>query len=180
MNRLLKNFVSMALIAVQAVAVTPLYAQATNDLPMTLPAPPPLAPGEVDVGAAISPMRRGQLAVFTGVLLSPLAVATVVAELNSIQERINLEIDRTEAVERASCQFKLDEAKNAHETDKKIFFAQIEAKDKYIITLNDVIKENESNTPNTPLWVGLGIGAGFLAGVAATVVTVYAVNQVSN
>jgi hypothetical protein len=139
---------------------------------ITLPEPPKPVPGEPKVGAAISPMRWGQTAPFSGVLLSALAVATVVAELNSIDEQIELELDRERKVQKAQCEFKIEQVRIILGADKKILSAQLEARKKEIDILNERLEKSENAAPNLALWVG----GSFIAGVVVTVLTTIAVS----
>lgn len=154
------------------ILLTPFASRADG---VSLPEPPQPVPGEVDVGAAVSPMKKGQVAPFTGVLLSPKATAVIVTQLNSIDEMIKIEVDKAKAESKAQCDFALAEQKNALETDKKILQASIDEKLKRINALENKVKEAEASRPNTTLWTGLG----FAAGVTVTVLTVYAVSQAS-
>jgi len=140
---------------------------------MSIPDPPKPVPGEIDVGAAISPMKKGQVAPFTGVLLSPKAVAAVIVELNSINDRIKIEVDKTKAEAKAQCDFKVAEIKTTTDADKKILQAQVDEKQKEITVAQDQLKKMEDSKPNVMLWTSLG----FVGGVVMTVVTVYAVSQ---
>lgn len=170
----MKRFIASLLIAGQLAAAAPAFAD-----PINLPAPPPPVPGEVDVGAAISPMKKGQVAPFTGILLSPKATATIIAQLNSIQDQIKIEVDHARAEEVAKCQFRVDETTNRLETDKKILQAQVDDKSTQVNVLTEKLKQEEANRPNTPLWVGLGTGAGLIIGVGLSALTVYAIGHAS-
>lgn len=169
----LKKLLSCVLVGAQLCVTVPVFADTT------LPDAPSPVPGEVDVGAAISPMKKGQVAPFTGVLLSPKAIASVVAEISSVQDRVKVEVDHANALSTAQCDFKVAETTNRLETDKKFIQAQADEQAKQVAILNDQLKKEESSRTNTPLWVSLGITGGFIVGVAATVVSVFAVNKVT-
>ncbi len=124
-------------------------------------------------------MRKGQIAPFTGVLLSPRALATVVAELNAIQDRIKIEVDLAVGIAEAQCDFEVAETENRLGTDKRILQAQLNENQKRIAILNEQLKKEEDNRTNAPLWIGLGVGGGFVAGVAVTVLVAFAVNSAS-
>lgn len=169
-----KKFIASLLIGAQLSIAVPAFAD-----PVVLPQPPVPIPGEVDVGAALSPMKKGQIAPFTGVLLSPKATATIVAQLNSLQEQINIEVEHARAEERARCDFRVSEQETTCTADKKVLQAQVESRDKQLQILNEQLKKEQESRPNTTLWVGLGVGGGFLLGVALSALSVYAVNQSS-
>ena len=132
-------------------------------------------PGEPDVGAAISPMKKGDRAPFTGVLLSPKAVATIVAQLDSLQEQIKIEVDRVTAENKARCDFNLAEQQTTCIADKKVLQAQLDARQKDIAVLDDQLKKEQASRANVPLWTGLG----FAGGVVVSVLTVFAESRAS-
>lgn len=177
----LKRLIVSSLIASQLALTFPVYADEVDPPIGTLtlpPAPPPVA-GEVDVGSAISPMKKGQIAPFTGVLLSPKASATIIVQLNLLSEQIQIEIDRVKGEEKAKCDFRVAETSNTLTTDKKILQAQLDEREKRINIVTDALKKEENSRPNLPLWVGVGTGAGFVLGVGLSILTVYAVGQSS-
>jgi hypothetical protein len=135
-----------------------------------------LLPGEPDIGAAISPMKKGQVAPFTGVLLSPKAVATIVAELNSFDDRIKIEIDKVHGEEKAQCEYAVNDVKIKADADAKIAQAKFEENEKRIKVLEDTIKEQQASSSDPLLYGGLGFGLG----VAATVLIVYATARASS
>jgi nucleotide-binding universal stress UspA family protein len=65
---------------------------------------------EENVGAAISPMRKGNKAMFTGVLLSPLAIATLITELKSAELVTEIEVKRAKDEAAAWCIKDLEKA----------------------------------------------------------------------
>jgi hypothetical protein len=153
----MKKLIASLLITMQLFAAAPALAD-----PPTLPDPPAPVPGEVDVGAAISPMKKGQVAPFTGILLSPKAAATVIAELNNFEARVKVEVDHAVAVNQAQCDFKLSEQKTTADADKKVLNAQLEERNKRIDILNGIIKKQEEDRPNVMLWTGLGVAGGVI------------------
>ena len=63
--------------------------------PLRLNIPTVLLPeGEPNPGAAISPLRKGNKAPFTGVHLSPEAVATLLAHYKFLADQIEIEVNR--------------------------------------------------------------------------------------
>lgn len=151
-----------------------LASTAIADDAVSIPAPPPPVSGEIDVGAAISPMKKGQVAPFTGVLLSPKALATIVVQLNTVPDQIKIEVDKTKAEDKANCDFNVAETKNRLETDKKILQAEVDSANKRVNILSDIVKQQEASKSNNGLTTGLvGVG-GVLVGIGATVLAVFA------
>lgn len=139
-----------------------------------LPQAPSPVPGEVDIGAAISPMKKGQVAPFTGVLLSPTATAQLIVQLETQPQLIKVQVDHQAALDKANCDFQLNEQKNTLETDKKILQAQVDADNKLVASLTDQVQKLEASRPNTALWFGLGAGAGVVVTVLLTLALAYA------
>jgi len=175
-----KRFSIGFLLFVQLCSLTPhVYAQ---DATINLQNIPDiqLQPNETDVGAALSPMKIGQKAPFTGVLLSPRAVAIMIAQIHAIEEQIAIEVTRAKAETQAEGDFRVSEATTQFTADITILNAQLEARDQELIILNEVIRQHEKSRPNVMLWTGLGAAVGFVIGAGITVLTVYAINQASN
>lgn len=145
-----------------------------KDIGRQLP-PVQLQPGEKDPGTALSPMKRGQRAPFTGVLLSPAAVANVVVEMESFEERLHIEVVRSIQEERAAGDKRLSDANAASTADKKVLQANLDASKTEADAYKKELKDLRDSQPNTYLWAGLGA----LGGVAFTLLTVFAVTQVT-
>lgn len=170
-----KRLVSSVLLC--TMIMSPAVATA-DDFSIALSAPPALQPGEKDVGAAISPLKKGQLAPFTGVELSPLAVATVITELNSIADKVKIETDRSRAEEQAKCDFRVSEAQAKATADAKVAQAQLTDTKNQVNILTDQVAKLEKDKPNMPFWMGLAGLGGLLVGVGVSVLTVFAVGAV--
>jgi len=163
-----------------ALIASPVFAQDTDEVyssssSIVLPDPPSKVPGELDVGPAISPMRWGQKAPFTGVLLSPVAVATVIAELNSVNARIDLEVTRERERQLVERNFYIEQVTIVADADNRILQAQVDSRVKEIDILNERLEKAETSTSNTALW----LGGGFVGGVLITVLTTFAVSYAS-
>lgn len=121
--------------------------------------------------AVMSPVSKGQVVPYTGVLLSPAAVATIVAETMSYPDRIKAEVDKAVATQKANCDFSAAEVQARNNADKKIAQAQADENAKRIQMLNDALKKEQQDKPNVVLWAGLGAAGG----IAVTVLTAFAV-----
>jgi chaperonin cofactor prefoldin len=154
-----------------AVLLSTSVASATPTVP---PAPEPVA-GEIPVGEAISPMKKGQVAPFTGVLMSPEAVAKVIVELNSRDEQITIEVTKARAEQQVKDQYKIDELNADLDHQKKIAAAEKDSLNKQLKIINDQLAKAEKTKNDMPLYVGLGA----LAGAAVAVLAVMGVTAVS-
>ncbi len=149
-------------------------AAATKSVKDALP-PVELQPGERDPGMAISPMKRGQRAPFTGILLSPSAAADVIVEFETFEEKLHIEVMRAMAEEQAACDKKLKDAEARSTADKEVLQANLDSKKKEVEAYRVELKNINDSQPNPYLWAGLGIAGG----IAITLLSVFAVTQVT-
>jgi|LauGreDrversion4_2_1035121.scaffolds.fasta_scaffold354881_2 biopolymer transport protein ExbD len=129
------------------------YAQDTTDLPRI-----ETQQGEVDPGEAISPMKSQQKAPFTGVLLSPKAVATITAKLSSIAEKIRLV--QAEATEQAQevCRNEKVTTEIRVKADKEILEAKIRDNERTIELYQKSLNEAKQSQHDPAVLIGLSAG----------------------
>lgn len=175
----MKKFISVLLVGSQLTTVVPAYAEPPAPQPIVLPDPPQPAPGEPDVGAAISPMKKGKIAPFTGILLSPKATATIIAQLNFLQEQIRIEVDHARAEEQARCDFRVSETTTHLNADKAVLQAQVDERGKRINVLTDQLKKEEAQRSSATFLAGAGAVGGLIVGIGLSALTVYAVGKAS-
>lgn len=177
----MKKFIASLLIGAQFSIALPAFAQ--DPVPVkatiTLPAVPAPVPGEKDVGAAISPMKKGQVAPFTGIELSAAATATIIAQLNSIQDQVKIEVDHARSEEQAKCTFNVSEVTTHLTADKKVLQAQVDDQTTQIAVLTAQLKKEEVATPSRTTWFMIGGTVGAVVGVGLSALTVYAIHQSS-
>lgn len=140
----------------------------------TITPPPPTAiMTPADNAAVVSPLKQGQTAPFTGLLYSPAAAATVIAERNAVPAKIKIEVDAATSQVNAQCDFKVNGAKIASDADARVSKAILDAKDAQIKSVNDenaqLVKYNSHHA-----WWAAG---GFVAGAIVTTVIVFGVRQ---
>jgi hypothetical protein len=156
---------------------SPLRSLAAEPVPEKISLPKIETPrGEDDVGAAISPMHKGLRAPFTGLLLSPLAVATLMAELSSYQEMLDIETRKIKQEYEADIEFRLKKLKIENEADTTILKAELATHKSTALYLEDQLQKEINNRPNVFLWASLGV----VGGIGITLLTAFAVAQVSN
>lgn len=124
---------------------------------------------EKDPGAVISPLKKGQVAPFTGVLLSPTAAASIIAEIKNADARVAIEVEKAKKDAAAKCAFDVKETEARCTADKKILQAGIESRDTKIKILEDKV----GSAPNPLLWASLGAAGG----IALTTLTVFIVTS---
>lgn len=137
--------------------------------------PMKLQPGEKDLAAALSPMKLGQRAPFTGVLLSPTAVANVIVEFETFEERLHVEVMRSVSEERAAGDKRLSDANAGCVADKNELQANLGASKRETDAYKTELKNVKDSQSNPYIWAGLGA----LGGAAFTLLTVFAVTQVT-
>jgi hypothetical protein len=131
------------------------------------------SPGEQDVGKAISPMKKYQVAPFSGLLLSPKAVAQIMAELDSYDEKVKIVTEKALADDRAASELKLSEMKTRLEADNKLLQSALQSKIDELKIVNDALKKAE-NKPDVLPWAIGSFAVG--AGVALTAVIAIAIS----
>lgn len=159
----MKRFVAVML-AVSLVA--PTVAHADIDIPM-----PQTPPGEISVGPAVSPMKKGQTAPFSGVLLSPEAVAKVIVDYNNQKAQSKIEADKAREIQKAQDQLVIDNLVADLRREKEISDAQRKSASEQMQVLNKQLDESEKNKPNATTAAGLGA----LAGAALVVLSMIAI-----
>lgn len=121
----------------------------------------------------ITPLTKGQPAPFAGVLLTPEAVAKVIAEAQDCPKRVKIEADHARDVQKAEDDKVLADVRADAERDKKVFQAGIVARDGQIKDLTSALQKSENARKDNWLWVG----GGALVGVLVTVGTVVLVSS---
>lgn len=119
-----------------------------------------------------SPIKKGEVSPITGTVLTPTAMATIIAKCDAdvATEKVKAkyELDKLQT----SCD--LTEEKLQYDLDSQIKTSKqiIEIKDKELEKAYDIIKNNSKK--NTSLWLGIG----FVTGVATSFGVIYAYEQV--
>lgn len=131
---------------------------------------------ELGIGEAISPLYKGNKAPFSGVHLSPMAVAFIYVELKSVAKTIEIEVERAKKEAEAYHKYEINKKKIEYDADVKVLNVKIEANEKNISFLEKRLIEEEKKRESVPLWTGLG----FLAGVGISLLTVYVVSETVN
>ena len=109
---------------------------------------------------AITPVAKGTPAPYTGVLLTPEAVAKVIAEAKDCPKRVQVEVDRARGEEKARGEKTVADVQ-----------AGLEQRDGMIKDLTTRLEKSENARSNT-VWY---IGGGALAGAAVVILSVIAV-----
>lgn len=138
-----------------------------SDLPVTQP-----VSGETPVGPAVSPIRKGQIAPFSGVLLSPEAVAKIVVDYNNQKEQTEIEAKKAREEQQAKDQLLIDNLEADLRHEKEVAKAQVESRNDQLKILNRRIEEMEKNKPNVTVVAGLSA----VAGAAVVILSIVAVN----
>jgi len=112
------------------------------------------------IAPVITPVTKGALAPFTGILLTPEAVARVIAEAKDCPKRMLVETDRARAEEKAHSEKTLANAVSDTKRDREIAKAAIEQRDDNIKDLTTRLEKSESARGNAWLWAGGGVLVG--------------------
>jgi hypothetical protein len=116
----------------------------------------------------IMPLKKDQPAGFDGVLLSPEAVARIIADKETAT--LQAEAEKKQAIEvcQADAQQILNKTKITLEADKGILQAERDKALKDAQQLQDALKKEVNNRPNMLFWSGVSV----IVGVAATILVV--------
>lgn len=125
--------------------------------------------------AGISPLRKGQAAPYSGVLMTPKATATLIANADTEKEKIQIEVQHALADAAAKSKFDLSEANTKCSADKKVLQASIDEHAARLKIVQDEL-EKASDPPSRLTWAGIG----FVGGVVTTVLVVFGVSRVTN
>lgn len=117
--------------------------------------------------AVLTPLEQGEKAPYQGVLLSDVAIATIIAEYKAFEESLKIEIDKANAESEARKKFEIENLTATCDADKKILFAQIEDdKRREKILLDRQKKLENSSNKSVVTWTLIGVGAGALITLA--------------
>ena len=155
----MKKAVSTLLVV--ALVASPITSWA-QDKPSVAPTPTPV----------ISPLNRGQVSPFTGVLFSPEAVAQVIAQQDTERATAALALQHQADVDAAQKKYALDSAASTYLADRTILLAQLTDVQKQNQALQDQLKSNSSG-PGAPVWIGIGVAGG----IVVTLVTALAISK---
>mgnify|MGYP005834630607 CR=1 FL=1 len=153
----MKRFVSSLLVAATLATSAPAYA---DELVLTT---------EPAVTAYVTPLNKGQPAPYIGVLLSPGAVAKLVAEKEAAAKALQLAVQHQADIDAAKLKFEIDRLTTTCNTDKKILQSQVEEGRKRV----DLLSEQLQKETGSISWKSLGVGAG--VGVGLTLLGVFIV-----
>lgn len=163
----MKKLIAVCVAAAQLSVSLPAFAEDPK-----LPDPPALV-NESDPGSVITPMKKGDKAPYTGVLLSPKSTASILVQLKSVDERIKIEVNKARGEEKAQCIKATSDQVAKYEADVKVLNASIEEKLKRIEFLEKKLDAETKSHPNVTLWTSLGA----VGGIAVTSLTFFLVSQ---
>jgi uncharacterized protein YpuA (DUF1002 family) len=127
---------------------------------------------ETPPGPVMAPLKKADKAPYTGVLLSPTALAQIMSELQTQSDRTKAEVDKVTNTERAQCNLRVGNLTAEQVSAVKQTEAHIEAANAEKGVLINRVKQLEDDYPNIMLWSigGIVVGAS-IAGLAAFAVT---------
>ena len=113
------------------------------------------------------------MAPFTGILLSPRAVAILTVNITSFPQLVKIEVDRAVSTCEAKSARDIENQRITLDTDKKILQAKLDDKVAESVALNDMLKSSTTSSTETALWVG----GGFLIGALTTMFVAWGVKK---
>lgn len=137
--------------------------------------PPPISTVQPPSDPVILPLRPGNVVPWPGLLLNPAAVAQIKVDLDNAKGQCEIVTQRAVAEQKAHDDYDKAVAKAESDRQKAVLEANLRSRTSELNDLTKRLEAAEKDKPNTYLWAGLGFGAG----IAVTVLTVFAVNQAS-
>lgn len=138
---------------------------------------PSLSKNEVDIGKVISPMKKGQIAPFTGLLISPATIASIITDIQLKDEEIQTEVQR--AIKTLEIQhdyaFSLEKIRN--ESDNRLSLTRVQEQRKEIDRLDAALKKEKEDRPNPTVWATIGVVAGVLISTLTASAVIYVTKQ---
>ena len=128
---------------------------------------------EQNIGSIVTPLHKGDKAPFTGVELSPSAVAEIMATLSTADEETRIEVTKATTEAESQCKFKLSEQKASSDASYKVVSAELTQQQKTNKVLLETLKKEESSGSSTVILIGIG----FVAGTLVSLGTVWAVGR---
>jgi hypothetical protein len=117
---------------------------------------------QVQTIPTIAPLNKDQPAPFLGVLLSPEAVAKIVADKDVQANATQLTLQHQVDLDKANVDFQLSQLKTTCSTDKSIIQAQLTDSQKQNAILMKQL-ENVTGGISAPVWIGIGIVGGIVS-----------------
>jgi len=162
--------ISALLVTTMLVTASPAWAS-----PPAPAAPVATAPAAPSPPPVIYPLNKGQASPLTGVLFSPEAVASVIAQRDTAAAAAQLAVQRQQEVDAADKKYALDSSATTCTADKNILNAQLTDAQKQSQILQDQLKKNTGG-PGAGVWIGVG----FVGGVVTTVLTAFALSKATH
>lgn len=118
-------------------------------------------------------MGENDVAPYSGLLFNPEAASVLLTEGDNEQNKCLIELERLQGKLENECDLKVNQLKLSLEIKTKSYEMQLSEKDKQIERLEKIATSSDNGKF---LWLGLGAAAG----IALTVLTIFAVNSASS
>ncbi len=168
----MKRAISTLLIATMLATSVPAWADPPAPAPTVTATTAPTAPTPPPI---IIPLNRGQPSPLTGVLFSPEAVASVIAQKDTAAAAAQLAVQHQAEIDSAAQKYALDSLQTTCTADKTVLQAQVTDVQKQNQILSQQLKSATSG-PSAPVWIGIG----FAGGVLVTVLTTFAISKATH
>jgi hypothetical protein len=124
----------------------------------------------------VVPLGEGVPSPFKGLLLSPQAVADILADKKLESERTDLEVSKKVALTVAECKLNLDQVVSDCEKKRAFFDLTLGSRNLEISELNKKIVNLQKSNDLLPYYVA----GGAVAGVVITILTTFTVSKLTN
>lgn len=127
-------------------------------------------PGEQDPGNVLTVVKKSNLAPFTGILLSPRAVAEMLSKMELAKKETELAAARAQEQQRIKDEADIKVLQATVTAEKKSTEERLTIRDNRIANLERDLVKAQSDKPNPVTWAL--VGAGTTAVIIATLATV--------
>lgn len=134
--------------------------------------------GENDPGNVLTVVKKSGSAPFTGILLSPRAVAELLSKLEIAKKEAELAAARAQEQQRIKDEADIKVLRATVDAESKSNEERMSIRDNRIVVLEKNLAAAEANKPNPVTWAL--VGAGTTAVIIATLATVILVGKSSN
>lgn len=119
-------------------------------------------------GEAIA-LQKSQPSPFSGLLLTPVDAANIMAEKRAVPERIAIEVKKAQDDAEAVCKLKLSQQDTASREAAAVQSAQVKQLLDSNSSLYKQVQDAQSATKWMPLYISGGVTGGVLVGVLTTI-----------
>jgi hypothetical protein len=118
-------------------------------------------------------IRKGQVSPYDGILLTPEINAKLIGRLELLKQQVKLEVDEVKAIEKVTCEKRVNDSNTISNETKKILISKVDASQKKIDKLS---KELSISNSGVSKFVAIALT---LSGCILTALSTYVIMKVT-